>query len=91
MPVGCSCRVTRGVARADLGGCHTGVRRDRNRSLMAFQHVRRRRESPRAGCVQSADFVVTGCHAAFFTSYSVELGFFRSPVFVNAIVPVMPS
>ena len=41
--------------------------------------------------VQSAVCVVTGCHAAFFTSYSVELGFFRSPVFVNAIVPVMPS
>jgi phosphoserine aminotransferase len=43
------------------------------------------------GSRKTADFVVTGCHAAFFTSYSVELGFFRSPVFVNAIVPVMPS
>ncbi len=46
---------------------------------------------PTSSHAQFADFVVTGCHAAFFTSYSVELGFFRSPVSVNAIVPVMPS
>ncbi len=51
----------------------------------------RRAAKERACGAQSAVCVVTGCHAAFFTSYSVELGFFRSPVVVNAIVPVMPS
>ncbi len=82
--MGDACRDSRGVARANFAG-------DRFGYFSTSGIAAKVRAQVALCCVQSADFVVTGCHAAFFTSYSVELGFFRSPVFVNAIVPVMPS
>lgn len=77
------------------GPACAAIASDRSRyfstSGLAAKVSARARSRIRDSGVQFADFVVTGCHAAFLTSYSVELGFLRSPVSVNAIVPVMPS
>lgn len=43
------------------------------------------------GCEAQSWLMASCTHLLFFTSYSVETGFARSPVAVNSIFPVTPS